>query len=112
MDSQTEVIKMQMEETRSALAEKLETLEQHVVGTVQEASAAVTGTVTDVRAAVQDTIGTVKDSVEETVTSVKNTFDLSRQVEQHPWIMLGGSVAAGYIVGRLLNRSAPAGNGD
>src|SRR5207245_5056662 len=30
-------------------------------------------------------------------------FDLSYQVEQHPWSMLAGSCVAGFLVGALLN---------
>jgi len=82
-----------MEETRASLSEKLETLEHQVAETVHEAKAAVT-----------DTVSTVKDAVHETVESVKETFDVSRQVERHPWAMLGGSIAAGYIGGLLFER--------
>jgi ElaB/YqjD/DUF883 family membrane-anchored ribosome-binding protein len=93
MDDSPEVIRQQMEETRASLSEKLETLEQQVVETVHEAKAAVT-----------DTVSTVKEAVHETVESVKETFDLSRQVQRHPWAMLGGSLALGYLSGMLFER--------
>jgi ElaB/YqjD/DUF883 family membrane-anchored ribosome-binding protein len=90
MDNEPEeMIKHQMLETRASLAEKLETLEQQVVGTVQTATNAVE---------------TVKSSVQGTVEAVKDTFDLPRQVRAHPWVMVGGSVALGYVSGRLLGR--------
>jgi ElaB/YqjD/DUF883 family membrane-anchored ribosome-binding protein len=86
-----EVIRQHIEQTRSALTEKLETLEQGVKETVQEARSAVVGTVES-----------VKESVQGAVQAVKHTFDLRCQVEQHPWGMLGGSVAVGFIAGSLL----------
>jgi hypothetical protein len=35
---------------------------------------------------------------------VKETFDLRRQVDQHPWLMVGGSAVLGYLAGSLLPR--------
>jgi ElaB/YqjD/DUF883 family membrane-anchored ribosome-binding protein len=98
-------IREQMTETRSALTEKLETLENQVLGTVQEAKTAVTDTVDAVKDAVQETVGTFKDTVHETVHSVQQTFDVERQVRRHPWSMFGGAMALGFLGGRLL---APA----
>jgi ElaB/YqjD/DUF883 family membrane-anchored ribosome-binding protein len=100
-----EVIKHQMHETRASLAEKLETLEQQVVGTVQNATTAVTDTVESVKDAVQETVEMARASVHHTVEAVKETFDLSLQVRKHPWFMMAGSVALGYVSGRLLNRT-------
>jgi len=100
------VIRQQMQETRTALTEKLEALEQQVVETMQGAKDAVTETVDSVREAVHDTVDTVKDSMQDTVESVKEAFDLERQVERHPWAMVGGSVALGYLSGCLYNRVA------
>jgi len=105
-----------MEETRAALSDKLETLEQRVVDTVSGTTAAVSETVENVKEAVQDTVGTVKETFHETVgtvketfqegvASVRNAFDLSRQMESHPWLFLAGSVAVGYCAGCLLEES-------
>jgi len=110
MDNQTEVspeqeaIRHQMEETRSSLQEKLETLENQVKETVQEATEAVSETVQTVKDVVQGTVETVKGSVEDTVESVKQTFDLRRQVCEHPWPMFVGAAAVGFIGGKLLDR--------
>ena len=112
MDNQTEVIKQQMVETRESLAEKLETLEDKVVDTVHGAADAVTGTVDSVKDAVNATVVTVKDSVQETVETVKETFNLRHQVEQHPWAMLAGSLAIGYVGGRLLLRNGSGGTAE
>jgi len=101
-EPEREVIRQQMEETRAALTDKLETLEHQVVDTVQGATTAVQETVATVKDAVQETVETVKGSVQETVETVKETFDLNRQVDRHPWLMFGGAVAVGYLGGRLL----------
>jgi len=105
MDNEPEVIRQQMEDTRTALQDKLETLEQHVTQTVQGAADAATETVQSVKDAVQETVATVKDTVQDTVGSVKRTFDLNAHVQQHPWAMFVGAVAAGYVATRIL---APA----
>jgi len=113
MDSDTEVmepeeraIRRQMEETRSALTEKLGTLEQQVVGTVQDATSAVGDTVATVKDSVQDTVDNVKDTVQDAVQTVKDSMNLPRHVERYPWPMLGGSVVVGFLIGRLFTKSA------
>jgi len=109
MDHQTEVIRQQMQQTRADLQDKLQTLEQQVKETVQETTEAVTGTVEavketveTVKETVQETVSTVKETVDETVESVKETLNLKRMVEEHPWPMLAGAAAVGFVSGRLL----------
>jgi len=92
VDNELEVIRHQMEETRSSLADKLETLENEFRGTVEEATSAVSTTV---------------EAVQETVETVKETFDLRTQVERHPWPLMAGAVATGYVAGCLAERSPP-----
>jgi ElaB/YqjD/DUF883 family membrane-anchored ribosome-binding protein len=94
----------QIDETASSLKDKVEQLEQQVLGTVKGTTEAVTETVETVKDTVAETIETVKETVHETVETVKRTFDLKYQVRQHPWLMVGGSVAAGFTVGKLLGR--------
>ena len=107
-EPEPEVIRQQMEETRAALADKLETLEQKVVGTVHGATTAVTETVASVKGAVEETVANVKETVQETVSTVKETFNVYRHVDEHPWLMFGGSVAVGFVAGRLLPSGAGA----
>jgi len=119
-----EVIRRQMEQTRSSLAEKLEVLEQKVTDTVEGATSAVTETVQEAKEAVAETVDTVKETVsntvesvketvESTVESVRETFDITGQVQRHPWAMVGGSVALGFLGGLFLgptgsrHRAAP-----
>ena len=96
-DDNTEAIKHQMDETRHALAEKVGMLEQQVCDTVQGA----VNTVENVKRSVESTVQTVKDSVRDTVESVQDTLDVRRQVDRHPWMMMAGAVAVGYVGGYL-----------
>jgi ElaB/YqjD/DUF883 family membrane-anchored ribosome-binding protein len=96
MDDEPEVTREQMDETRASLSEKLETLEQQVVHSVQ-----------DTTNAVQETVANVTDAVQETVAGVKDLFDLRLQVQRHPWLIVGGSIALGYLGGYLLLRRGP-----
>jgi len=52
----------------------------------------------------------VKEKMEEGVESVKEAVDVPAHVENHPWLMVGGSVLCGFVLGSLLldrRRSAP-----
>jgi len=100
-----EVIQQQMAETRASLAEKLETLEQKVVGTVEGATAAVTETVDVIKGSVQETVATVNDTVKESVETVKDWVDVEAHVRERPWLMVGGSVAVGYCLGAMLGKT-------
>jgi len=119
-----DVILNQMEDTRTSLTEKLETLEKSVASTVQGASSnvaqtveAVKDTVEAVKDTVQDTVATVKSSVDDTidavkctveegVTAVKDFLDIPAHVRAHPWLMFGGSIAAGFFLETLVARPA------
>jgi len=111
------LIQQQMERTRGSLTEKLEVLEGQVAetvsstaGAVQDTTQTVQETVTGAVDAVKDTVAAVTDKVQETMESVTDkfqetvqavteTFDLSIQMRRHPWLVLGGAVAVGCLVG-------------
>jgi hypothetical protein len=82
------LIRQQIAETRTSIAEKLEAIEEQVVDTVQNA-----------KESVQETIETLKGTVQETVMTVKDTFDFRLQVRRHPWPIVGASLLAGLVVG-------------
>jgi len=102
MAQEPEVIRQNIEETRSELSRKIECLENEVVGTVKGTTATVAETVENVRGTVQDTVASMKDSIESTLGSVKDTFDLPLQTRRHPWAVMSGSVFAGFMLGSLL----------
>jgi hypothetical protein len=91
----TEEIRDQMEVTKSQLTNKLEPLELQVAGTVQSASTAVTATV---------------EAVQDAVTSVRNTLDLQRITGSHPWLVVGGAAAIGYLATKAFASIEPADN--
>jgi len=95
------VIRHEIEETRQSLAEKLETLEGQVKETIGNVTESVEQTVEKVKETVSDTVENVKETVSDTVENVKRTFDLSYQVNRHPWAMAGGSLVAGLALGYL-----------
>jgi len=90
------VIRDEMEMTRANLAEKLEALETQVRETVSGATEAVSSTVEGVK--------DVVSSVTETVESVTEKFNVSRQVEQHPWMAFGAAVATGFVLAQVVSR--------
>lgn len=99
MTETPEVMRQHIEETKSQLWEKLDTLECQVSEAVQSTSTAVSETV----ASVQETVSNVTESVQDSMHSVSNAFDLPRQIERHPWIAFGGSFVLGYLASELLN---------
>jgi len=92
-----------MEETRSALADKLGAISQKISGTVETVTDAVEGTVETV----QETVENVGETAQEAVEAVKETFNFPKQFDRHPWLFVGGSVALGFVVGKLLPTSQP-----
>jgi len=99
MDDSPEVIRHQMEETKQDLAVKLETLERQVSDTVQSTGTVVTATV----GAVQETVETVTGAVQDAVVSVGHAFDLRRQMDKHPLLIIGGAVFLGYVAEEFLS---------
>lgn len=90
MDSE-EVIRRKMEQTRESLTEKIDTLENKVLGSVEEATSAV-----------KETVLGVKESVQEGMETVKDAVDIKGHVDRHPWYMLGGAVLCGYVLSSLV----------
>ncbi|HEX3204013.1 MAG TPA: hypothetical protein VHQ67_04615 [Nitrospiraceae bacterium] len=90
-------------QTRTAIGEKLELLERRIEETVGGA-----------KSAAEDFVDRVRDSAEEFLDRTKETFDPTHQVANHPWLMLGGAIAAGYVLGLLegrLRMSSPQASG-
>jgi ElaB/YqjD/DUF883 family membrane-anchored ribosome-binding protein len=105
MENEIAVMRQDIEETRTALTDKIEALEQQVMDTVHGASTAVAETVASVQGIVHDTVQTVKDSVQDTVATVKHTLDFKSQVDRRPWTLLAGATALGFLSGYLLRGS-------
>jgi hypothetical protein len=57
---------------------------------------------------VEDIVENVKDTVDTTVATVQRILNLHYQVDQHPWLMFGGSLLAGYLLGSWSGSSTSA----
>ena len=101
MSDTPDEIRQQMEETKSQLSDKLVSLESQVTETVQSTGTAVNATVE----AVQETVETVTGAVQDAVQSVSNAFDLQRQFQRNPWLVLGGAAVLGYFAVEFLRGS-------
>jgi len=104
-EQEPEMIRRQMQAQRAALDQKLDNLENRIVQTVEGAREAVAETIQTVRDSVQSSVETVKGTVQSSVDTVKETLDVKRQVERHPWAMVGGAIAVGFVAGWLVNRA-------
>lgn len=104
-------------DARTSMTEKLEVLEDRVRETLKDTRSAVEGIVENVKGTVDDTVGAVKETVDQakstvgslvenvkdtvgsTTTTVRQSFDVQHQVAQRPWLMFGGAILTGYVVG-------------
>jgi ElaB/YqjD/DUF883 family membrane-anchored ribosome-binding protein len=75
MAEKPEVIRRRMAETRASLTRKLDSLQHSVDAKVQNLK-----------------------------TTVNGLSSVPKQVERHPWAMVGGAAAIGFCLGRLLVR--------
>jgi ElaB/YqjD/DUF883 family membrane-anchored ribosome-binding protein len=103
-ERETADVEHQIKETRSHLAEQVEALEHHVGDMVHDATTAVSATIESVKETVGKTVDTVQEAVKGTVSSVKHALDLGGHIRRHPWLMLAGAVALGYVCGNLFLR--------
>jgi ElaB/YqjD/DUF883 family membrane-anchored ribosome-binding protein len=80
---------------------------ENVTGSVGGAVEGVKESFSDAADSVRDTFAGAAQSVKETFRnvseSVRDTFDLPKQVDHHPWLMMGGAVAVGFVAGKLLD---------
>src|SRR5262245_51602205 len=109
MAEQPEVIQRELEQTRSALADKLEIIGGKISGTVEnvtESVESVTSAVENTVETVTETVGAVGETAQETVQAVRHALDIPEQVRRHPWMWMCGAVAAGFIAGKALTGPA------
>jgi hypothetical protein len=81
MPDEVHLIKQRMEEKRADLADKIETLENTLMGTVQTTLLGASEVVNKVEQTFENVTGAVTGSVEESVAAVKETFNIRRQVD-------------------------------
>ena len=103
-DNESKAIRAGMEEPRSGLVDKIETLEQGIKDSWQTATETVSETMDSVKATVETTVHAVQGAVHDTTDAIGHAFDLAAHTRRHPWLMLGGAVLAGFAVQTLLGR--------
>lgn len=101
MDESPEVIRQQIELTKLQLTQNLGSLEHQVAETVQSSFSKVKNSVETVH----ETVETVATVIQGAMQSVTNAFDIRRQIERHPWLVIGGSVVTGCLVVKYLSGS-------
>lgn len=97
MDQEPALILRDIRETRRSLGDKLELLEDQMKTSYNAARFRVESTI--------ENIDSVKSTVQDAVTGVKKVFDLKKHAEKNPIAFLGASVAAGALVGSLLENN-------
>jgi hypothetical protein len=118
MDQTAGNIRRDIEETRAAMTEKVGMLAERaqetresVKSTIDRAMAGfkqVQETMEGTKSVADRLIDGVKLTVDETVERVHTTADLLHQARQNPWIILGGAILLGYILGSLARQASPA----
>jgi ElaB/YqjD/DUF883 family membrane-anchored ribosome-binding protein len=100
MEDQNESVMNEMQETRTSLTEKLEALEARVTGVVENATSTANQLVENVK----DTVHDVTEKVESGLESAAETFNLTRQTERRPWLLVSLATGFGCMLGYTLNR--------
>lgn len=97
MDQRTTTLDQDMKdivETRVAIAQKLELLEQRIIDTAEEATMKFSRML-------DETTQTVNQMVDKT----KAALDPVHKVDEYPWLMLGGAICAGFAIGLMESRT-------
>src|SRR5579884_38927 len=81
-------------QTRNAISDKLELIERRIEEPVQGANLSA-----------EELVDRARDAADELLGKTKQSFDPTYQVHQHPWLMIGGAIAVGYVLGLLEARA-------
>jgi ElaB/YqjD/DUF883 family membrane-anchored ribosome-binding protein len=105
IEREPEALRVEVEETRAGLVDKLETLEQGIKDTWQGATAAVSDSVESVKATVETSVQAVQGAVHGTTEAMGRAFDFPAHVRRHPWLMVSGALLLGVVAGHLVGRT-------
>jgi hypothetical protein len=101
LNEEREAIREEMQESRAGLADKMEALEQGV----KDAWQGVTEAVEDVKETVATTVQAMQGAVHDTGKAIGWAFDVPAHVRRHPWLLVGGALFLGVVVGSLVGRA-------
>jgi ElaB/YqjD/DUF883 family membrane-anchored ribosome-binding protein len=91
------------EGTAPSLGGTLETIGEGVKDSVKTVNDALTETASNVGEAAHDTASKIGESIHDTMTSMQGLFDFSGFVRQHPWALLAGCMAVGFLLSGILS---------
>ena len=97
MDQRTSTLDQDLKDivdTRVAIAEKLELLEQRIKDTAEGATMKFSRMLDE-----------TTQSVNQMVDKTKAALDPIHKVDEYPWLMLGGALCVGYAIGLLESRT-------
>jgi hypothetical protein len=109
-------LRQEVDRKREDAGQKVDALEQRMTETVQRVRDGVTETTEQVRATVQDSVEGVQQAVGQTAQQVteqvkattqqvteqvKENFNLRRQIEERPLVMLGAALLGGFVIGSV-----------
>jgi ElaB/YqjD/DUF883 family membrane-anchored ribosome-binding protein len=116
MDHRTGQTQRPIDERQASVTEKMGSVEGQVQDAVDRVKATVEGaregfkqvqeTVDGAKAAVDEVHERTQGTVHETVERMKPATELFEQLQQNPWLLLGGAILMGYVFGRLAHESA------
>lgn len=101
-------LEREMERTRESITEKVEALENQVLGTIHNATTTVSETVDAVKEAVHTAPDAVRDTLHEIVNVFRETigsFSVSGCISSYPVAALGTTTFAGFLAGYLTGGS-------
>jgi ElaB/YqjD/DUF883 family membrane-anchored ribosome-binding protein len=93
-----------IDRTRASMTHTLEMLEERVQETIEDARESVAEVVDRAQTAAEDVV----DRVEDFVDRARLAVDPRHQMQQHPWAMLAGAVAVGYLLSQMESRGSSA----
>lgn len=88
--------------TASEPEPRLQKLEEKLADTFHAAEAVACEATSAIKQTVQSATGSVKQAAQ----SVSRAVDLNGRVQEHPWLVVGGSVALGFLAAQLLKESS------
>lgn len=103
MDQRTSAIDQDLKDivrTRIAIAEKLRLLEQRIIHQAE-----------DVTMTCSEMVNRTTTNLNQLMDKTKSAITPSPQVADHPWLLLGGALCAGYAVGLIQRGTRHARNG-
>lgn len=99
MGQTSDQLRDEIEDKRGDAEAKINEIEARVQNTAQMARDTVDETMQNARTAVTDTVSETMETVTETMETVKENFDLNKQVQERPLMMLGLAALGGFILG-------------